>query len=543
MGIFDHIIKRLHRSDTANKVSPVCHRLCYNLFNNEHIIATDLDALIDEIIASNDAGIETFQLSLANKHQPPRRHEQILDMLGAMKSPAPSPHAEKTIIALIACFLNGPQGLLAAKATEYLARYGAAATDLLLNALQHEHGRSRSHAARALANCDDKRITARLISALQDDDARVRSDVAESLGKLADPLAIEALIHALSDSNWLVRDSASVALAGFSDEIDQFSLLLQHENHQIRASAVGIIQRLKHQQVLPLLIAALDDPHPDVQRQAVEALSLFHKAIIPLLQHYHQSDIVLRQHIASACNKIGINRVATQLSNHEINIRIAVIHILAQLGCTGLLPLLADAWQHENNAEARTQIIIAIAQLTASAGENSPDSAITTLIQATKSSDQNIVYHARKALQSLPHPLAEQFMQPALQASEIAINCPSCLQTLQLKPPLTDKKWSCPHCHLSFSIHNGVGDVLMVTPLTATVQGATLPKQSAAWFEILQIKPDANVTTIKRSFRKLLKQYHPDKVDALGTEFKLLAEEKTRLLTWALRSGLKQRVK
>ncbi|MDQ6968948.1 MAG: J domain-containing protein [Mariprofundus sp.] len=66
-----------------------------------------------------------------------------------------------------------------------------------------------------------------------------------------------------------------------------------------------------------------------------------------------------------------------------------------------------------------------------------------------------------------------------------------------------------------------------------------LPNRSVPWFDVLQISPDADVTTIKRSFRGLLKQYHPDKVDALGTEFKLLADEKTRLLTWALRSGLK----
>jgi len=131
-------------------------------------------------------------------------------------------------------------------------------------------------------------------------------------------------------------------------------------------------------------------------------------------------------------------------------------------------------------------------------------------------------------------------MQPALQDSKIAINCPSCLQALQLKPPLTDKKWSCPHCHLGFRIQHGHGDTLLVTPITATVQGSVLAAHAVLWFEVLQVDSDANVSAIKGSFRTLLKQYHPDKVAMLGTEFKQLAEEKTHLLTWALRTGLKE---
>jgi len=83
--------------------------------------------------------------------------------------------------------------------------------------------------------------------------------------------------------------------------------------------------------------------------------------------------------------------------------------------------------------------------------------------------------------------------------------------------------------------------VLLVTPATASVHGSTLPSQSALWFEVLQLQPDADVAAIKGAFRTLLKQYHPDKVAMLGTEFKQLAEQKTRLLTGALRRGLKQR--
>lgn len=548
MGLFDNIFNPNRSSPAPDKALAICQRL----FNDEHIVAADIDALI----MLGDAAIKTFRLILSDHDNQPKimRQEQILDMLGAIKitdqqhsttaSTIHAPH-HSTIIALLACFLDEPQDMLAGKIISYLVAHGSAATDVLFTALQNNHGRIRSHAAIALADCNDSRTTPLLIAALQDDDARVRSDVVESLGKLGQAQAIEALIHSLSDANWLVRASASIALASFGSEsmIDELSLLLRHEKHQMRMQAIFIIQRIHNKQTLPLLISALDDPHSDVQWEAITALSTFHEAIIPLLSHYHQSNISMRQHIASTCNSIGILRVATQLSHHDPHIRLAVADILAQLDCTELLPLLADAWQHESNLDVLRQVLIAIAQLTARSGKDSPEAAITTLIQAAENPDQNMAYHARKALESLPHPLAEQFLQPPLQNSKIAINCPSCLQTLQLKPPLTKKLWSCPHCHLGFSIHHGTDDILMVTPATATVQGSALASHAAPWFEILHLNPDAETSAIKASFRTLLKQYHPDKVATLGTEFKQLAEEKTRLLTWALRTGLNQHKK
>lgn len=44
---------------------------------------------------------------------------------------------------------------------------------------------------------------------------------------------------------------------------------------------------------------------------------------------------------------------------------------------------------------------------------------------------------------------------------------------------------------------------------------------------ILEIPLDADLETIQNSYRKMIKEYHPDKVHNLGKEIRLLAEKKT----------------
>ncbi len=555
MSIFNTILGRKQRSPDVQKASKICHQLC----RDDPIRATDIKALI----ALGDEGIEAFRMMLTRNDDPLgiTQREQIIDLLGSIDI-SNHQHASNTnsnaIIALLSSFLDEPDGMLGAKAISALVAYGSTVDDLLLSALKSNNRRTRSYAARALGQSNNKHAVAALIDALHDDDARVRSDVAEALGKLGAAQACAALINTLCDSNWQVRDSASVALTNLNDAnmIDKMALLMHHDQYRMRSQAVQTLSRIDHKQTLPLLVSALDDSHAEVQWQAVSALSIYREAIVPLLAHYHPADTALRQRIAASCEAIGIHRVAMQLSHKTNTIRIAAAELLVQFGTimrdsikhdstepdrADLLSLLSDAWHHENNPDVQRVMITSIAQLVCKRGKNSPDIAITALIQATKHPNKVISYHARSALESLPHPLAKAFMQPALQDSTVAIACPSCLKVLQLKSPLTAKPYSCPQCHLGFTIHTGAGDVLLVTPATASVHGSTLPSQSALWFEVLQLQPDADVAAIKGAFRTLLKQYHPDKVAMLGTEFKQLAEQKTRLLTGALRRGLKQR--
>ena len=45
-------------------------------------------------------------------------------------------------------------------------------------------------------------------------------------------------------------------------------------------------------------------------------------------------------------------------------------------------------------------------------------------------------------------------------------------------------------------------------------------------YEVLGIARGASIDKIKNAYRKLANKYHPDKVDHLGDEFRVLAEQR-----------------
>ncbi len=50
--------------------------------------------------------------------------------------------------------------------------------------------------------------------------------------------------------------------------------------------------------------------------------------------------------------------------------------------------------------------------------------------------------------------------------------------------------------------------------------------QKKSPYDVLEIKPDASQSEIRRAYRTLANKYHPDKSAHLGPEFQALAEEK-----------------
>jgi hypothetical protein len=72
---------------------------------------------------------------------------------------------------------------------------------------------------------------------------------------------------------------------------------------------------------------------------------------------------------------------------------------------------------------------------------------------------------------------------------------------------------------------------------------STAPAADAerGWQEILGVSAQATADQIREAYKRLISQYHPDKVDNLGQELKDLAEHKTREITAAYREAMRSR--
>lgn len=61
------------------------------------------------------------------------------------------------------------------------------------------------------------------------------------------------------------------------------------------------------------------------------------------------------------------------------------------------------------------------------------------------------------------------------------------------------------------------------------------------WFEVLELPPTASFEEIRKAYRRLIGQYHPDKASQLGKDLRALAEERSKEINEAYREGSRLR--
>jgi DnaJ-domain-containing protein 1 len=66
----------------------------------------------------------------------------------------------------------------------------------------------------------------------------------------------------------------------------------------------------------------------------------------------------------------------------------------------------------------------------------------------------------------------------------------------------------------------------------------TTPPGVEPWFQTLGVSESASLEEIKRSYRQLISQYHPDKVANMGQEIRLLAEKRSQAINVAYEQGI-----
>jgi len=57
--------------------------------------------------------------------------------------------------------------------------------------------------------------------------------------------------------------------------------------------------------------------------------------------------------------------------------------------------------------------------------------------------------------------------------------------------------------------------------------------RSNEWFEVLEVSATASLHEISEAYKSKIKQYHPDRVSHLGSEFRQMAEVKSKELNAA----------
>lgn len=61
------------------------------------------------------------------------------------------------------------------------------------------------------------------------------------------------------------------------------------------------------------------------------------------------------------------------------------------------------------------------------------------------------------------------------------------------------------------------------------------------WHEVLNVAPNADTQEIRRAYKSLMSQYHPDKVASLGPELRELCERKTKEINTAYDRAMVER--
>ena len=89
----------------------------------------------------------------------------------------------------------------------------------------------------------------------------------------------------------------------------------------------------------------------------------------------------------------------------------------------------------------------------------------------------------------------------------------------------------------------GVVHLVLNKPAPPTPRPASPPPPAfaPAWTRVLELPADASLDEIREAYRRLMSQYHPDKVASLGRELRELADAKSKDIGAAYQQALAER--
>jgi hypothetical protein len=115
------------------------------------------------------------------------------------------------------------------------------------------------------------------------------------------------------------------------------------------------------------------------------------------------------------------------------------------------------------------------------------------------------------------------------------IRCPYCRKKLRIKVPIPVDKGKCPACSGKFHIkEDGKGNIKVERDE---------PKNKSSYagrhttvdgcYKVLGISPTATPEEVRASYRKKIREYHPDRVAGLGEKLRKMADEESKQINKA----------
>jgi HEAT repeat protein len=196
------------------------------------------------------------------------------------------------VVDALICLLADPQPDVRRSAAETLRlRHDRRACEPLIQALGDPDVSVRSAAAVALRTCGDARAVEPLLQLLSDAsaDLRLRCEVAWALGTLRDPRALSPMLDLLRQPArelnrpdrtawhhaWRLSRSVQTGLSFYgAGAVRPLLRMLQDPDYRVRQEAAWALHNIHDPRVLPAIIEAANDPHPEVRHTARELLKV-----------------------------------------------------------------------------------------------------------------------------------------------------------------------------------------------------------------------------------------------------------------------------
>jgi HEAT repeat protein len=159
---------------------------------------------------------------------------------------------------------------------------------------RHDTAFHRRLAAEALREKNDPvRINA-LLAAVRGNDLLARISAVHDLGQIDDPQIAQELLKLFRDRDAEVRLVAAQVLAERDGSPPaHFVGLLQDQSHEVRLAAIQFLGRIRHQQIVEVLVPLLSDENVLVRDETARALGFIGEAsaIEPLVASLADEDV------------------------------------------------------------------------------------------------------------------------------------------------------------------------------------------------------------------------------------------------------------